>query len=197
MKTKVTANQLTGRAIGSIFFTAFGTLWLAMALFIRQSLTGASIAGIAFGLSILLSMIYALMRQAGRFPRVEEDPARGRAFNRINIIQWIAIGIVAFSFARLHIDAYVLSAITVIVGLHMFPLARLFRYPVHYATGTALTLWGIVTVVLVPVEHLQSTTAFGTGGILWVSALITLGLGLATAKRGRETLPGAQSSMAL
>ena len=197
METTVTANQLSGRAIGSIFFSGFGALWLILGLYIRQSFSGAGIAGAALGLTILLSMAFALMRQANRFPLVEDDPARSRAFNRINIIQWVAIGIVAFSFARLHIDAYVLSAITAIVGLHLFPLARLFRYPMHYVTGAVLTLWGIGTATLLPAEHLQSTTAFGTGTILWVSALVTLALGFSAARSGKHSMPVGNSSVTL
>ena len=102
----------------------------------------------------------------------------GRAFGWVNGIQWIAISIVAFSFAKLHIDAYVLSAIAAIVGLHMFPLARLFHYPLHYATGALLVTWAVVSVIAYPTENMQGAAALGTGVILWVSAAVGLTLGL-------------------
>jgi hypothetical protein len=112
-----------------------------------------------------------------------EDPARGRSFGRINVLQWIAVAIVAFSFAKLHMDAYVMSAITAIVGIHFFPLAKLFRYPMHNVTGAVLVLWASASVLFVPVDRLQGISALGTGIVLWLSAAITLTLAIAMARR--------------
>ena len=171
-----TANQLCGRAIGSIFFSGFGALWIALALYIKQTLSVDLAIGIGAGLAALLLTAIWLMRRAKLFPKLPENRVMGRQFNRINAIQWIAVAIVGFTFARLHIDVYVLSAITAIVGIHMFPLAKLFRYPLHNLTGAVLVAWASASVLFVPTDHLQSTTAIGTGIILWISAAITLAL---------------------
>jgi len=176
---KITANQLSGRAVGSLFFTGFGTLWLTLGLYLRQIVNGAFLTGISAGLAVLPLAAFWLLRQSSRYPKVPDDPARNRAFNRINAIQWAAVFIVAFTFGRLHLDAYVLSAITAIVGIHLFPLARLFRYPMHYVTGAALVLWASASVLLFPAEHLQGVTALGTGILLWASAALTLVLAAA------------------
>ena len=173
-----TANQLSGRAIGSIFFSGFGALWIAIALYIKQTLSVDLAIGIGAGLAALLLAAFWLMRRAKLFPRLPEDKAMGRAFNRINAIQWIAVAIAGFTFARLHIDIYVLSAITAIVGIHMFPLAKLFRYPLHNLTGAVLVAWASASVLFVPADHLQSVTAIGTGIILWLSAAVTLALAI-------------------
>jgi hypothetical protein len=174
MQESITANQLSGRAIGSIFFSGFGALWLLLALYIRQVLNSASVSAVLLGLALLLLSAFNVLHQAKRWPRVAEDAAEKQAFSRINIIQYIAIGIVAFSFSRLHIDAYVLSAITAITGLHLFPLARLFRNSLNYVTGSLLTGWAITSVLCVPAEHLQGVTAMGTGIILWLGTAVTL-----------------------
>lgn len=183
MKNAPTANQLSGRAIGSIFFTVFGALWIVLALYVKQILNFATISWVALDFAVLMATAIWLFRQARRFPKTPEDPARSRAFNRINIVQWVAIAAVAFTFARLHIDAYVMCAITAIVGLHMFPLARLFRYPLHYVTGTALVGWAAASAALVPAEHLQGTSALGTGILLWLSAFVTLTIAATAARR--------------
>jgi hypothetical protein len=94
-----------------------------------------------------------LFREAKRWPRVPDDPAVGRAFGWINAIQWIAVRAVAFTLAKLRLDAYIPSAITAIVGLHMFPLARIFRYPAHYRAGAILLAWAVASVVFVPVDR--------------------------------------------
>src|ERR1022692_148929 len=135
METMLTANQLSGRAIGAIFFSSFGAIWIVLALFARQNLTVAAVSCVVLGSATLLCAAFWLLNQSKKFPRIPEDPAQTRTFNRINALQWIAIGCVAFGLNRLHLDAYVVSAITAIVGLHLFPLAKLFRYPVHYATA--------------------------------------------------------------
>jgi hypothetical protein len=183
MPTTLTANQLSGRATGSLFFTGFGTLWLTLGLYLREIVNAGYLIGISVGLAILLLAVFWLFRQARRYPKMPEDPARKRAFHRINSIQWAAVIVVAFAFGRLHIDAYVLSAITAIVGIHLFPLAKLFRYPMHYVTGAALVAWASASVLLVPAEHLQGVTALGTGILLWISAATTLALAAAAIRR--------------
>jgi hypothetical protein len=177
------ANQLSGRAIGSMFFAGFGAGWLFMALAAKQWIGFATVSGVMLGMSILFLTAFYLLRQSRRWPRVPDDPGRGRAFGWINAIQWTAVFIVAFSFAKLHIDAYVISAITAIIGLHMFPLARLFRYPLHYATGAVLVAWAAASAILAPVEQMQGTAALGTGIILWLSAAVTLAVAVHAARQ--------------
>ena len=188
MRNFPTANQLGGRAVGSIFFTGFGALWLFLALYARQQLSAATIAAILSGTLLLLLSAGYLLRQAKRWPRVPDDPGMGRAFGWINAIQWTAVAVVAVVLAKLHLDAYVISAITAIVGLHMFPLARLFRYPVHYATGAVLVAWAVTSVFVAPPEQLQGTAALGTGIILWLSAFVTLALAFQAARQPADLL---------
>jgi hypothetical protein len=183
MKNMQTANQLSGRAIGTFFFAGFGALWLFLSLYARQIINLETVSSVLLGLALLLGGAVALLREAKLWPRVADDPAMGRAFTRINVIQWVAVSAVAFSFAKLHIDAYVMSAITAIVGLHLFPLARVFRYPLHNATGTLLVAWAAASVLIVPAEHLQGVAAFGTGLILWISAGVTLVLAMQAARQ--------------
>jgi hypothetical protein len=178
-----TANQLRGRAIGAIFFACFGTGWLFLGLAAKQIINAATASGTVAGMLVLLLAAAFLLRRARLWPRVVDDPARGRAFAWINAIQWTAIFIAALSFAKFHMDAYTTSAITAIVGLHLFPLARVFRYPLHYLTGAVLVVWAAASAALLPVAEMQGTTALGTGGILWASAAVTLGLALAGARR--------------
>lgn len=182
------ANQLSGRATGAIFFAGFGALWLVLSLYARQQLGVATVCAVALGLVVLIAGAFHLLRLAKRWPRVPDDPAVGRAFAWINAIQWIGVAVVAFTLAKLHRDAYVMSAITAIVGLHMFPLARLFRYPPHYWSGAVLVVWAVASVVLIPNEHLQGIAALGTGVILWLSAAVTLLLAFKAAWQPGGTL---------
>ncbi len=187
MKNFPNANQLRGRAIGSMFFAGFGTGWLFLALAAKQRITFATVSGVLLGMLFLFLSALYLLRKSRRWPRVPNDPAIGRAFGWINAIQWGAVALVALSFAKLHIDAYVISAITAVIGLHMFPLARLFRYPMHYATGAVLVAWAAASAIVAPPEQMQGTAALGTGIILWLSAVVTVALGVNAA---RQPVPG-------
>ena len=56
--------------------------------------------------------------------------------------------------------------------------ARLFRYPLHHVTGAMLVAWSGLSALAVPAAELQGITSAGTGLILWLSALATLGMAL-------------------
>ena len=182
------ANQLRGRASGVIVVAAFGALWLLLALYAMEMLSIATVAGVVLVVAALVAAAVLLFREAKKWPRVPDDPGVGRAFGWINAGQWIAVGAVAFTLARLRLDAYIPSAITAIVGLHMFPLGRIFRYPAHYRAGAIMLAWAVASVVFVPVADLQSIAALGTGMILWCSAVVTLVLAFRAARRPAEPL---------
>jgi len=183
MQTIQSANQLSGRATGALFFAGFGALWIALALFALERLNAATVTGLLVGLAILVLPALSLLRAAKRWPRLPDDPAIGRAFNRVNAAQWIVVFIVAFALHWRHLDAYVMCAIAAIVGLHLFPLARLFRYTPHYWSGAVLVAWAVVSAIAFPAENLQGISALGTGVILWVSAAGTLLLAWAAVRQ--------------
>lgn len=183
-----TANQLSGRAIGALFFAGFGAIWVGLALYALQRLTASTVAGLLLVLAGLVLAALSLASAAKRFPRVPDDPAVGRAFAWINAIQWTAVCLIAFAFAKLKIDAYVMCAITAIVGLHMFPLARLFHYPLHYVSGAVLVAWAAASALLIPADRLQGVSALGTGIILWLSAAVTLALAFQAARQSDGSL---------
>jgi hypothetical protein len=185
-----TANQLSGRAIGAIFFAGFGAIWIALGLYAMEWLRVATVSGLLLGLAALVLAALSLLRAAKRFPRVPDDPAMGRAFAWINAIQWIAVILVVIACAKLHLDAYVICAITAIIGLHMFPLARLFHYALHYVSGAVLVAWAVVSAVVVPTAQLQGIPAFGTGIILWLSAAATLALAFQATRQSADSLIG-------
>jgi hypothetical protein len=178
-----TANQLSGRAIGAMFFAGFGSGWMFLSLTALQKISAGSATAVGLVTLALLAASGYLASQAKRWPRMREDPKMGRVFRIINLVQWTAVAAVAFGFARFHIDAYVMSAITAIVGLHMFPLARLFKYTPHYVTGAVLVAWSAVSIFAAPIDHLQGVTALGTGTILWLSAAVSLTVGLQAARK--------------
>ena len=169
---------LRGRATGVLFLSGFGGLWFLLGLAASQRLSLPTACALAAGLVALVAGTVLLRRRSAALPPTRLDPEEqrraGRTFGRVNAVQWAAIVLIAVVLGRLHLDAYTPAAVTVVVGLHFFPLARLFRSPQHHVTGAALVLWGAVCLLLVPRDVLQSTSAFGTGAILWTAAAVTL-----------------------
>jgi len=119
-----------------------------------------------------------LLRVAPRLPSRVQSPAEAarekRVFNAVNIMQWVAVGVAVVVLALLRLPEYIVPAIGIIVGLHLYPLAGAFRYPMHSVTGTVLVSWCIACIALVPRQRMPGVGAFGTGGILLVSAVCTL-----------------------
>ena len=169
---------LRSRATGVLVVSGFGALWFLLGLAASQTLSAATGTLLLGGLLGLLLLAVTLSRRAAALPRSEADAERvrqvGRVFGRVNALQWVAIIVTAVVLGRLHLDAYTPAAVTLIVGVHFFPLGRLFRNSQHHVTGGLLIAWALLCLALVPQESLQSTTAFGTGAILWVSAVVTL-----------------------
>ena len=174
MTPTLTANRLSGRAIGSLVLIGFGTLWMMLGLYLRERLSIGAVVGVVLVAAALTAAALNLMNQARRFPRVTEDARRKRMFHWINGGQWVAIFLVLTTLNKLDLEVYDVTAIAAIVAVHLFPLAWLFQNKMHYATGGTLLLWVIGTVFFVPTQHLQGMTAVGTGVILWLSAAIML-----------------------
>jgi hypothetical protein len=174
MRTELTANQVRGTAIGAIVAAGFGLVWLFWSLIAMHKIAAQTAIGVELGALVIVVVAVHVARMAKRWPRVAGDPTMGRRFAWINAIQWAAIVAVVFSFSRLHIDAYGASAVTVIVGMHYLPLARLFHFPLHYVTGAVLVGWGAVSALLFSRDVVLGVAALGTGAILWVSAAAML-----------------------
>jgi len=183
MKNEITANSLSGRALGALILAGFGGAWLVLGEYVREQLSAAFFMGMAvFMLAVILASMI-LFRRAKYARREPDDPRIGKAFRGINTIQWIAIFIVASALHHYRHDEYTVSAIALIVGAHFLPLARIFQYRPHYVTGSVLMAWALWTAVAIPADTMQGVCAIGTGIILWASAIITLLLALISSGR--------------
>jgi hypothetical protein len=188
MKTSITQNELGGRAAGALIFTGFGSLWILIALYARETFSLTHVSLVAAGFAILLAASCTLMRQARRFPARPSNPAMWKIFTAVNVLQGLAIFIAITILIRLHMGVYNLTVITLVVGLHLFPLARLFRYELHYVTGSVLVAWALASAWLAPAAQVQSVTALGTGAILWLSAAVTVVLAFLRARQSAQWL---------
>ena len=175
------AEWIKGSVYGSFFFIGFGTIWLWSGL-----ADGKPLPVTRSGLLILIALTLfgagsVVLRRAGRMPTApfgaEKKKRMNRVFGIVNLLQWLTIFAAAFMLNGLRHPEYIVPAITLIVGLHLFPLARLFGNRLHFVTGTALVVWTIGCCFLLPTYQLSAVVCVGNGIVLLLSAAATLLIG--------------------
>lgn len=165
---------VAARAAGVLFAASFGSLWMTMGLAAigrLNLLSGALVLAVLT--TLVLSALCLRRRAAGHITTTRDEAADRqlkRSFQRVNAAQYVAIPFVILGMNLLHRPQWIAPGIAIIVGLHLFPLARLFRNPAHNLTGSALIAWAIYTMAMLPLAAVPSCSAVGTAAILWLSA---------------------------
>jgi hypothetical protein len=148
------ASALRSRGIGIFACAAFGAFWATTAL------SAWPVISVVIGHALIVLMtgslliVAAAMIRRGRRPASSGDmPSSaqrrvGRVFGAIFAAEIIAMNIVAYLLVGHHLTAYLMPAIAIVVGLHFYPLAPLFRAPQYHVTATAMTLAGVIGIVL-------------------------------------------------
>ncbi len=178
MNRSRSAEAISGRATGVLFFAGFGTLWLCTGLAAMHRLNlGTGALAVVILAALVIPAMWVLKRASGLPRQTVDAEVEGqirRTFNRANTAQWIAIPAAVILLNVVHQTAYIVPAVATIVGVHLFPLARAFQYSMHYVTGALLILWSAATVLLLPRENVASVGALGTSAILLLSASYNL-----------------------
>jgi hypothetical protein len=173
---------LRGRAIGALIFAFFGAsdaLWaLSFARGVPRMWSEAIwiVAVSLGGWSITQRLLLGRLSVSA----VDKSIARQRLWHYASwflvvvVIEVISINLgrpVLTHFHRLDLFPQWVEAV---VGLHFLPLARLFRVPLFYATGVALVLAALGS-LLVPVSNPRAITALaGSSLSLWATAVMIL-----------------------
>jgi hypothetical protein len=148
-----------------------------------------SIAAIAVIFAALFVPAALLLRSTSKATHADgagsaESPEVKRTFARVNMMQWAAIIATVVLFHAIHKQQFLATVITFIVGAHLIPLARLFRYAAHYVTGALLMAWATIIAIAFPGEMMPTVGALGTAAILLGSAAYTLALAGRAARSG-------------
>ena len=177
------AAALARSAIGAMFFSLFGGLWVAA--WCVQTYGAHPLSLLPFAaITVLLFMLAwrQFSRHRAAHAAAEQTPEAkraGRLFNIVNAGQWIAIFIVGNVLKNVGLQAWFIPAVILIVGLHFFPLAWLFKARRHVAIGMALCVWAIGYPFTVRHGPIHPVGCLGAGLILWVAALAAVRAGFA------------------
>ena len=185
------------RATGALFFVGFGAVWVSTGLAQAHRGSAAAFSSVAAVSVLLLAAVGQLMRRSHDLPAtalsVEEQVRQQRMFTAVNIIQWVSIATAVAILGLLHMPEYVVPAISILVGLHLFPLAGSFRNRGHYVTGALLLLWPLGCLLLLPRNRVSSICAMGVGVTLLLSAAATLAWAFASLRTAPPRNAVAQS----
>ncbi|WP_205905321.1 hypothetical protein [Collimonas pratensis] len=163
------------RAIGTMFFSAFGCAWLILWSYSVFGVTPIVLGVLVTATIILFSCaLLRYHRYRDAFATVTNSPERRRTmrvFNIVNAVQWALIIIVANVFPRFGMTSWIMPSIIFIVGLHFLPLARIFSSRPHYVTGSSLMLLAIAYPLFAQAGASDPVGCLGAGIILWASAV--------------------------
>lgn len=165
-----------GVALGGVFLSLFGATWLAGASYQYFGASLAALAVIAAGAIGIATWAVATFRACRLTHGGSTDPGAARRLRRsfmlVNAVQWSLIGLTVLVMnVSGHVE-WIMPGVIFVVGLHFFPLARMFRYRGYDLTAAALVLVAVLD-VLTGAGHI-APSLLATGAILWGSAIALL-----------------------
>lgn len=193
-RTPPVRELVEGSYAGALFMTIFGAVWSAAGAQALGGIVGAITLAASCALAALLFLgVGRLRRQALGLPRDDSPRARewrrrsSRRFNLVFGLQGVAIALSVFLLVRYGLGTLVPAVVAIVVGIHFFPLAELYRVRAYHATGAALCVLGAVAFILAPSARLPFV-GLGCAATLFATAACMLYLG------GRARWPGAPAA---
>jgi hypothetical protein len=190
-------NVLIGMTTGASIMFGFGIVWLLIGLLVAASSTGLRLslllAGIALGVSVA-----TLGFLTTRLPRDTVPPtpdqiaafrATGRRFGLILGLETAAIIVAVAVLNVIHYPGYIPCAIALIVGVHFFPLAPLFRAPIYHVTGFLGCVIALAGAFAADDILRQRVVGLSFGLLLWATAAWIAWQGFSALRQGTSNMP--------
>jgi hypothetical protein len=202
--------QIRGRASAGFLLAFFGAAWWGWGVGGIQELfsgeTAAFYSILALATGILVSGGILLLRAARRLPR-DTSPARkardaavGKRYRAFGAVFGLEIVIIAVGIVLLnvfHHPEFRLPFVTIVVGVHFLPLARLFTVRLYYVIGVLLVLVSVTVMLVVPVSTLIGNRQAWDVLVGSACAVILWLTGIYSVLRGRRFLRQAQGLLAV
>ena len=174
------------RAIGAMFFSAFGTAWLAWGdVTARGGRDGTLVAIIIAGVALFAAAWRRFQANRSARAAVADTPRARRVrrvFHAVDAGQWVLIFVLANVLDSAGLGQWVVPMVIAIVGAHFLPLAAVMGYRPHYASGLALLALAAVYPFVAAAGPLSAAGPLGAGLILWASAAWALRAGARTGR---------------
>jgi hypothetical protein len=171
--------RMRGRAVGAMVCAGFGAYalywWVQAAIQGEQSPWFGAIAVVT---AVLVVWAIANLAALRHVPRVALDKRLVR-FYRIGYALIVATEGAAISvgmpiLSHFHRPDLFGQWIGAVVGIHFFPLGKLFKIPLYYWTGAAISLAAFGSLLVSGTPLSSAICAGGTGMALWITAVVIL-----------------------
>ncbi len=175
--------ELRGHAMGIIVCAVMGFTWGGTALGALSVVVAVPLLAVGAACAAVLLAGARRVRHAAIVSPVPSSPkpdlSQGRHHFNLVVAGEVAAIIVAVGLLGRsdHAD-WIPATICLVVGLHLIPLARLFRLPLYYATAAALCLVAATTMVFgaagAPEALWQLLPGVGVALVLWATGAMLL-----------------------
>ncbi len=149
-------DEVRGRAIGISVLAVFAFGWAGGATTAVSTAVGVAVSGAAALCSLAAIGGALFIFRRSPYAPSEHDQARGqtvgRRFGAIVTLEFVGLFILVRVLGATGQSQLIPVIVCLGVGIHFFPLRRLFQVPLYDLTGVALCLVALVTVVLVPLS---------------------------------------------
>ncbi|MGA9883833.1 MAG: hypothetical protein WBQ34_08955 [Candidatus Acidiferrales bacterium] len=180
MNPSLQAETVLGSSRGALIVSIFGGIWLCWGLSIIGAFTPARVAAlVVIEIAFLAGSVY-FIRKGGEL-RKQRPPLPEAARRKITKWYWITVVaevvliLAAVNVAaNIHRPELIPDWIAIVVGLHFFPLAKIFRAPSMAYIGTAMVLWCVFCWIAFRGNTLGAAAAFGAGALLWIASASAL-----------------------
>ena len=171
--------RMRGRAVGAIVCAGFGAYalywWTEDAIGNDRSVW---FGAITVGAAILVVWGIANLVNLRHMPRVVLDKRLVRYYRIgyaiIVTIEGAAISVGGPILGHFHRPELFGQWIGAVVGIHFFPLGKLFKIPLYYWTGAAISLAAFGSLLISASSLSSAVCAGGTGVALWITAAVIL-----------------------
>ncbi len=171
------ASVLRGQVQGAFVLIGAGLGWIMFALSTQGPVPLAALLMVLAVPAVLVLKGVLLRRKTKDIPDQEWSPEMSRVFRLACLFEVVAGLLIVIIAGVTHHTEWILPLLAVAVGLHFFPLARVFVRPIYYAAGALLCLDGVATLLFVPkyagVSHVSEwplIAGVGAGITLWSTA---------------------------
>jgi hypothetical protein len=172
------AGSMKGRARGALICGFFGAVFMFEALYFGRIATPAWLTVIGMLSVAFVGWPVIQLCSLHHLPYSDADRQRWAAiavpYWADFATEWLLCAAAATWLGRINRYDLMPQFLGVIIGLHFLPLAKMFKAPIYYATGAAMVL-GVLVTLVIPAGHGRNIAACGVNGLsLWATAAFNL-----------------------